>query len=62
MQCQRCAGWMCRTWMSDGTEWELMWKCLNCGRVLDAIVMINEHRVDTALAHRRGHKRQYDVQ
>lgn len=45
MHCHRCSGWMCRVWVNDSADWELMWKCLNCGHLVDAMIMINAHRL-----------------
>ncbi|GJL57079.1 MAG: hypothetical protein NPIRA02_42110 [Nitrospirales bacterium] len=46
MVCQRCAGWMQKQALMDhlnesGEVFIMAWRCLNCGEVLDPVIVRN---------------------
>jgi len=48
-------------WLCDETEWELAWRCMNCGEILDALIMVNHHRITQTPGTRVGRKRAYET-
>ncbi len=43
MTCRRCRGLMVEEWCSELFSWEdYVWKCLNCGAVVDAVINQNQ--------------------
>lgn len=58
MSCTRCQGLMAMCWLCDGNEWERAWRCFNCGNVVDAMILVNHHRViEKATLRRHGRRR-----
>ncbi len=60
MSCGRCGGCMMRESFSDlqddtGRVWFEGWRCINCGEVVDPVVLT--HRADTPLEPYRGRTR-----
>jgi hypothetical protein len=60
MSCQRCHGWMVRDSFCDllddtGTSVFQGWRCVNCGEVVDAVVLA--HRMRQPETPYRGKKR-----
>jgi len=49
---------MAMCWLCDGNEWERAWRCFNCGNVVDAMILVNHHRViEKATLRRHGRRR-----
>ncbi|WP_447978565.1 hypothetical protein [Candidatus Nitrospira bockiana] len=42
MQCGKCQGLMVTEWLADELDEAYVWRCLNCGSVLDSV--IDRHR------------------
>jgi hypothetical protein len=60
MCCQRCSGYMVRDSFVDlrddtGRTWFEGWRCINCGEVIDSVVLT--HRSETPNGPYRGHTR-----
>jgi hypothetical protein len=41
MECPRCQGFMVREWLSDILHVSYSWKCVNCGAIMDAVILEN---------------------
>lgn len=41
MECARCRGFMVREWLSDIFQVSYSWKCVNCGAIMDAVILEN---------------------
>ena len=41
MECGRCQGFMVREWLSDILQVSYSWKCVNCGGIMDPVILEN---------------------
>lgn len=55
MKCKRCAGLLYREpsngvmeGIADGESWG--WRCVNCGEVVDPVILANRRRMELAAA------------
>lgn len=58
MRCLRCGGWMsCETYPVDvivETPWAPdNWRCVNCGELVDAVILTNRERSGKGVAQER---------
>ena len=46
MQCRKCNGLVVSEWLADELDEAYVWRCLNCGLVIDEIISRNQnHRM-----------------
>lgn len=49
MTCQKCTGLMVEEWRPDFSPESSVWRCINCGLILDPL--IKQNRYSKACAH-----------
>lgn len=54
MECRKCRGLMVQEWLPDFFEETPAWRCLNCGAMLDRMILRNQGSVVTLTRERRG--------
>lgn len=54
MECRKCRGLMVQEWWADYFEDQLAWRCLNCGSVLDRLILRNRNAAVTLKKEPRG--------
>jgi hypothetical protein len=38
MECRKCRGLMIEEWMADALDEAYVWRCLNCGAMMDQMI------------------------
>lgn len=54
MECRKCRGLMVQEWLPDFFEEAPAWRCLNCGSVLDRMILRNQGSVVALKKEPRG--------
>lgn len=59
MNCRRCQGLMCQVSLLDplhesGQLWAVAWQCVNCGEIVDSLILRNRKNLPSPLI---GHAR-----
>lgn len=50
MECRKCRGLMIEEWLADELDEAYVWRCVNCGSVMDRMIERNhQHRVGAVL-------------
>jgi uncharacterized Zn finger protein len=46
MECRKCCGLMIEEWLADELDEAYVWRCVNCGSVMDLMIEHNhQHRM-----------------
>lgn len=54
MDCRKCRGLMVQEWWADFFEEARAWRCVNCGAVLDHMILRNQGSVVALKKEARG--------
>ncbi len=54
MECRKCRGLMVQDWWADFFEETRAWRCLNCGAMLDRMILHNQGAVVALKKEPRG--------
>jgi hypothetical protein len=41
MECRKCCGLMIEEWMADALDEAYVWRCVNCGAMMDQMIERN---------------------
>ena len=44
MECHRCNGFMVEEWCTDLLDEAFVWRCVNCGAMVDGVIERNNNR------------------
>lgn len=51
MECRKCRGLMIEEWLADDLDEAYVWRCVNCGAVMDLLIERNhQHRMEVVPA------------
>lgn len=43
MECRKCRGLMIEEWLADELDEAYVWRCVNCGSVMDQMIARHHH-------------------